>query len=301
MGVSQKTQKTVLAVFIFINGLLTPGGMIYGWPGLAQMLKDSWQYTSECPADWTPHGDVKCPSQDRVLGNIFTVAANVATLSTVFYGFTLDRYGVRSNAISGAIMMSAGFFMLAFGDSVKFDAFLPAFALIAWGGLGTYLPAFQFAQLFERPTLILAVQSALFGLSGLLFTFFKYLLEEHGVSRETSFTVYGCIVAACGLNMALLYPAEVYRPGDLVHLPVLGWLGLEPVPKRERVPLLVEPVVDSLNDKIHGASHSSAAAAHDEPAASLKQPLNSHATVEIIPTTSSTLASGSGAGARSDP
>jgi len=159
------------------------------------------------------------------------VGANIATLSTIVYGFTLDRFGVRANAFSGALIMAAGFVLLALSDSGKMDAFIPGFAMVAFGGLGTYLPAFQFSALFSRPTLILSVQSALFGVAGLTFTFLKYLDESHGITRKTSFLFYAGLVLFCGVNMLLLYPANAYRKGDTIHLPVLGWLGIQKAPQ----------------------------------------------------------------------
>lgn len=217
-------------MFCFCFGRpICAGGIIYGWPGLSQQLKNSAQYADGCGPNYSPKET--CPSQDNHLNNIFAVGANIATLSTIVYGFTLDRFGVRANAFSGALIMAAGFVLLALSDSHKMDAFIPGFAMVAFGGLGTYLPAFQFSALFSRPTLILSVQSALFGVAGLTFTFLKYLDESHGISRKTSFLFYAGLVLFCGLNMLLLYPANAYRKGDQIHLPVLGWLGIQKPPQ----------------------------------------------------------------------
>jgi hypothetical protein len=169
------------------------------------------------------------------LNAIFAVGANIATVATIVYGFTLDRYGVRMNAFSGALLMALGFVLLAYSESSggPFDAFIPGFSLVAFGGIGTYLPAFQFSVLFKRPTMILSIQSALFGVAGLTFTFFKYLYEDHGITRKTSFLCYAGLVGFCGVNMLLLYPAKSYRHGDQVFLPVLGWLGIQDPPKKQ--------------------------------------------------------------------
>lgn len=249
MGVSPHAQKWILTAFMLFNAFITPGGIIYGWPGLSDLLKKEGQYRDGCE-ETDP--EATCGSQDNKLNNIFAVGANVATVATIVYGFTLDRYGVRINAFSGAVLMCAGFVLLAFSDARPgggFDAFMPGFCMVAFGGLGTYLPAFQFSQLFKRPTMILAIQGALFGLAGLTFTFFKFLGESHGVSRKTSFFVYGCVVAFCGLSMLLLYPKRSYKRGDQVHLPVLGWLGLADAP--------VAPLDANVNgDKISGTDYS---------------------------------------------
>ena len=69
-------------------------------------------------------------SQDNTLNNIFTIGANIATVATIIYGFTLDRFGVRVNAFSGAVMMCVGWVLLAVGDS-EVDSVTPGFALVA--------------------------------------------------------------------------------------------------------------------------------------------------------------------------
>jgi len=250
MPVSQTTQKWILTTAMLFNGLVTPGGMIYGWPGLSAQLKATNEYTSKCPSDWDPKGTATCSSQETALDNIFAVGANVATLSTIVYGFTLDRYGVRVNAFSGAALMCAGFILMAFSESNGFDAFIPGFALIAFGGLGTYLPAFQFAQLFERPTHILSIQSALFGAAGLTFTFLKMLYENHGISRKQSYLGYAGLVAFCAVNMLLLYPADSYQKGDTIHLPVLGWLGIQPPPPKRRRADSIQDVAETIENSI---------------------------------------------------
>lgn len=225
---SQRTQKAILTIAIVLNGFLTPSGMIYsGWPGLYQMLKDDHEYADGC-VDYSPKKT--CGSQDNKLNTIYAVGANLATVATIAYGFSLDRFGVRSNAISGALLLSLGFVLLGVSESSGFDAFIPGFSLIAWGGLGTYLAAFQFSVLYARPTVIMAMLSALFGASGLIFTFFQYLSEHFGYSREALCLAYAAIAFSCAVNMLLLYPSRPYKAGDLIHLPVLGWLGLQQPP-----------------------------------------------------------------------
>lgn len=248
MGVSSHVQKRILTVFMLLNAFITPGGIIYGWPGFTDLLKKEGQYREGCESE---DFDETCGSQDNKLNNIFAVGANIATVATIVYGFTLDRYGVRLNALSGALLMCVGFVLVGLSDAREggsMDAFMPGFSMIAFGGLGTYLSAFQFRVLFKRPTMILAIQSALFGLSGLTFTFFKFLAEQHDISRKTSFLGYACLVAFCALSMLLLYPRYSYQPGDSVQLPVLVWLGLADAP--------VQPIEGTVNSDMKGSEYS---------------------------------------------
>lgn len=228
--VSQAVQKCILTFFMFLNGFICAGGIIYGWPGLTQLLKDEGEFSKDCP-DYDPKKT--CGDQDDQMNTVFTIGANVATVSTIVYGFTLDRYGVRVNAISGALFICVGFILMAFSTTVgdhPFNAFIPGFSFIAFGGLGAYLPAFQFSVLYKRPTLILSIQSALFGAAGLTFTFLKFLASNEGISRKSSFLFYAGLAGSCALNMLLLYPKNSYKPGDQIHLPVLSWLGIQKAP-----------------------------------------------------------------------
>ena len=233
--VSQDVQLGVLTFFMLFNALITPGGIIYGWPGLLQQLKDEAEFADGCPLPYDPDANPPCASQDNSLSTIYTVAANVATISTVCYGVTLDRFGIRANAMSGAFLMACGFMLLAFSTSKgehPFLGFIPGYALVAFGGLGTYLPSLKLISLYKRPTLVLSIISALFGVAGLTLTFLKFLHDSAGIDRKTSYIAYACLVAFCGLTMFLFYPRDAGQHGDRVHLPVLGWLGIETPPHR---------------------------------------------------------------------
>lgn len=233
--VSQSVQLGVLTFFMLFNGLITPGGIIYGWPGLLQQLKDEAEFADGCPLPYDPDANPPCASQDNSLSTIYTVAANVATIATVVYGVTLDRFGIRANAMSGAFFMASGFVLLAFSTSKgdhPFPGFIPGYALVAFGGLGTYLPSLKLISFYKRPTLVLSVISALFGVAGLTLTFLKFLHDSAGIERKTSYLAYACLVGFCGLTMFLFYPRDAGQHGDRVHLPVLGWLGIEAPPHR---------------------------------------------------------------------
>jgi LAT3 family solute carrier family 43 protein 3 len=184
---SSKAKLYVLTFFVFLNAFITPSGVIYGWIGLEDQLKKEGQFSSGCaPKNTTSldvaghllRDDVKCTSQDNSLANIYAVAANVASVGTVVYGVTLDYFGVRSNAVSGCLLNMLGWILLAYSDSSSFNAFIPAYSLIAFGGIGTYLAGFQFSNLYSRPTVILSAQSACFGAAGLLFVLFGFLYDR---------------------------------------------------------------------------------------------------------------------------
>jgi MFS family permease len=223
MTLSHTTQLYILTVFILWVAFITPGGIIYGWVGLLQMLKSERIYSQDCTF---PLVDDKCSSRDSKLALVFTIAANMATVGSMIYGFVCDRFGPRANAISGCVIMAGGFLLFGF-SSDDFDAFIYGYSLIGIGGLGTFICSFQFPNLYTRNLLVRGTLGALFSTSGLIFTFFTFLYDEYGYTRKQLFTFYACLVAFTGFLVFCLYPDRAYKPGDVCRLPICYWFSSE--------------------------------------------------------------------------
>ena len=223
-------QLRVLTAFFLCNNFFLTCGVIYGWSGLLRLLKSEGQFSNPtCSSD----PNKPCASQDRQLNLVATVAFNMANAATVVHGITIDAYGVRANAVVGGFLFTIGMLLLSVSDSSNFNAFLPAFTLMGWGGIACFLSSFQFANLFDKPNLMRATINALFTAAGLIFTVVNWLYEAH-VPRATILGLYACGSAVLTLGMIALYPTHAYDSGDECSLPIVEWYtGYTPVRKQK--------------------------------------------------------------------
>ena len=209
-------QLAVLTVFFLATNFLVTAGVMYGWAGLQRQLIREGQFSSGCPALG------QCSSQDYQLGLIPIVAFNLANLATVVHGFTLDRFGVRANAVSGGLLFTLGMLLLSVSDSASFNAFIPAYTLLGWGGIAVFLASFQFANLYAQPNTWRAIINALFTSAGISFTLVDWAYQAQ-YKRDTVLGVYTSIAAVLTVGMLALYPVDAYEKGDECSLPIVEW------------------------------------------------------------------------------
>ena len=93
------------------------------------------------------------------------------------HGFALDRFGVRANAVCGGLLFTIGMLLLSVSQSASFNAFIPAYTLLGWGGIAVYLSSFQFANLYHNKPLWRAILASLFTSAGILFTLGDFLYD----------------------------------------------------------------------------------------------------------------------------
>ena len=217
-------QLKVLTAFFLVTNSVVTAGVIYGWASLQRQLVSEGQFASSCGSSPTP-----CSAQETQLNTVATVAFNLANAGTVVHGFTLDRYGVRPNAVFGGLTFTVGMLLLSVASSSSLNVFVLAYTLLGWGGIAVFLASFQFANLYSRPNLWRAIINALFTAAGLVFAVVE-LLYRAGIRRETVLGVYACVTAVLSIGMLLLYPTTAYQPGDDCSLPVVEWYtGYAPV------------------------------------------------------------------------
>ena len=215
-------QLSVLTVFFLLTNFLVTTGVIYGWAGLQRQLLREGQFRSGCPATGA------CTSQDYQLGLIPIIAFNLANLATVVHGFTLDRFGVRANAVAGGLLFTTGMLLLSISDSQRFNAFIPAYTLLGWGGIAVFLASFQFANLYSRPDAWRAIINALFTAAGISFTMVDWM-SQGGYGRDAVLGLYASVAAVLTVGMLALYPVHAYEVGDECSLPVVEWYtGITP-------------------------------------------------------------------------
>lgn len=258
-------QLSILTVFFLVTNFLITTGVIYGWAGLQRQLIREGQFSSGCSPSL-----LTCPSQDSSLSTIAIVAFNMANLGTVVHGFTLDRYGVRANAVFGGLLFTIGMLLLSVSDSQRFNAFIPAYTAIGWGGIAVFLASFQFANLFARPNLWRAIINALFTAAGLSFTLIDWM-HQAGIKRDVVLGIYASVAAVLTMGMLLLYPVHAYEEGDQCSLPIVEWYtGYTPAKKQHAEPVLKgekeEQHDDGPNEWSHAAAHaeSTGLSLHDE-------------------------------------
>ncbi|GMF27920.1 unnamed protein product [Phytophthora lilii] len=146
-------------------------------------------------------------------------------------GMFLDRAGPRVTIAVAAVIEVSGLSMLALADSQGFDVFVPAYALIAFGGCITMMASYPASFLIMRyQTAILAAISCLFDGSSVIFLVLYAAHERFGWSRRKLFLglavvsacVYLLLIFLWGLNEKSLRPKRksgVNNNGVVVSTP----------------------------------------------------------------------------------
>ena len=131
---------------------------------------------------------VLCAAQEVYLQSVFSTAFLSLSASNVFFGVFLDVVGPRGTIVLALLLSTCGNFALAFVQAESSGLWIIAgYSLVAIGGMGVYLAAFQMLQLFNVQGLVCSTLSSLFNCSGFVYV----LLGLHGMTRKNFFCGYG--------------------------------------------------------------------------------------------------------------
>ncbi|CAG7722281.1 unnamed protein product [Allacma fusca] len=148
---------------------------------------------------------LKCAEQGNTFTLIYTVAATMYGLTSVFIGFSLDYFGLWATRISGSVMTFTGFFCLVFTTRDESWLLWPALNLIALGTNQLKLCSYQFINLWPtRRSTILFAYGAAFSISATVFTLLQYLYTS-GISYR-AITLPLAVLSVFTLPVTFLMP-----------------------------------------------------------------------------------------------
>jgi MFS family permease len=198
--------RTNILVFTLVCILcgISSGGLILGvGPFLAKMV-DAGYFVDRCE-----DGETGCTAQYAAIGPIFNGGFQIMTWFSCVAGVMCDRYGARIPAMLGMLMAAAGHYLLFYGfDSADTSVliFTIGYGLIGAGGNMMYIPAFQFAGLFQAQGLPCSIISGMFNLSGMVFLLFN----SPAVSLKDVFSAYFYFSLVIFVFVAVIFPDVPY-------------------------------------------------------------------------------------------
>lgn len=162
-----------------------------------------------------------CYAQETHLNLMFTVAAVGTNVAALPIGATLDRYGPRVCGIIGSVLLATGALLLAFGQQLPFDSYIPGYLFLALGGPHVFISSFQLSNAFPRHSgLILALLTGAFDTSSAIFLIFRiiYQWSEGKFLPKYFFLGYLVVPAIIFIVQASYMPKSSYKTvGELAR------------------------------------------------------------------------------------
>lgn len=155
-----------------------------------------------------------CAEQEIRLNLLFIVASVTTNTSSLFAGYTLDRFGRRWCATVAAGFLAVGALMMAsHGKFYKLDGYLPGFFFLSLGGTFLFLPSFQLSNAFPKYAgLVVALITCAFDASSAVFFLYRLVWDAaHGITMAKFFLAYLCVPAAIVLAEWTVMPKQRYH------------------------------------------------------------------------------------------
>ena len=152
---------------------------------------------------------------------MFTVAAVSTNVVALPVGTILDRYGPRVSGIIGAIFVTIGAILFAFGAQAPVDLYIPGYLFLALGGPFIFISSFQLSNTFPQYSgLILALLTGAFDTSSAIFLFYRLIYQGTGghFSPKKFFLCYLVVPAYILVVQIFFMPSTSYKTvGELVN------------------------------------------------------------------------------------
>ena len=188
-------------------------GVVFGWSALDATFRNEGLYHDLCDKD-TPLEDI-CAAQKNRLSLVYTLAVFAVYLTNVPFGVILDKYGPRVTGIIGGVFLMVGSLLIAFRWSLPFDSVLLGFLLIGLFGPPVQMATFHISNLYQYSRAVLALFTALFDASALVFLAFKFLVDETSLDLRTLFIAYAIAIAFfVVVATVLFFPKDSFKKED---------------------------------------------------------------------------------------
>jgi len=180
-------------------------GIMYGASSLFLIMRTDGQYSKLCNKEddrtylESTKGVITCASANLKYSQIYTAAALTTPIAIGCWGLSIDYFGVLRNRVFSLFMIAGGCVLFAESDSEKFDAFVAASVLIAFGGAGfslthyTYCMHWEDTKFFEISH---SIMNTAYDASTLTFTIFHLFNTANGAIFSLRLLFYTLAVTA---------------------------------------------------------------------------------------------------------
>lgn len=186
---------------IGVSQTLLSAGVIFGWASLLPVLRE--EGVDHSPAEFSL---------------IFTYGAVGNYISTLFFGYILDRFGPKTTGITASLLFAAGL-LLCTKEHNLFCLAL-GFALLGFAGPGVQMPTLHLANLFSGKAregggaIFMSAQAAAFDGGTAVFAIFRLLHQTMGLSSSSFFLLYLVVPAWVLLTAVFVWPSDIIENQD---------------------------------------------------------------------------------------
>lgn len=189
----------VLWASVGVTQTLLCAGIVFGWASLLPILRD--EGVSHTPQDFAM---------------VFTCGAVGNYISTLFFGYILDRWGPKATGMVASVLFASG--LLLATDIHNFSSLALGFSLVGFAGPGVQMPTLHLANLFTGElreggsgggALFMSAQAAAFDGGTAVFAIVRLLHQTVGLSSSTFFLIYLVVPGWTFLTSLLAWPDEI--------------------------------------------------------------------------------------------
>jgi hypothetical protein len=212
---SKEDPREVYGIFIEKRGLVLSwaflslfcvSGVVVGYPALKPILINAGVYGNLC--DSSQANSKGCDSQNLKLDLMFTIATSFVNIIGMMLGAFLDRTGPNKAATAGSILTFIGSLLFGFSYQYDFDAYIPAYSIIAVGGMLLYISLFNLMNLYpDNEGFVLSVMVALFEASAVVYYIFQLFYDNLNITIFNLFLFYGLWCGVIGLASFFILPS----------------------------------------------------------------------------------------------
>lgn len=197
-----------LYVALNVYQVMLVGGVFFGWPSLAEMLKRDGVFADRCD------GPAPCQEQDIALSSVYSIGVLPVYLLSLPVGFFANALGPKRAGIIGACLSGCGAILLALS---AVDVRILSLAVVVTSSAAPFclLCSFHVASLFPaQHGLIIGLLSGGFDVAALTYRVLLALYAS-GVSRRDVFLAYAVVgPGLLFLASAVFHPWRPFRGVD---------------------------------------------------------------------------------------
>ncbi|KAJ6784526.1 hypothetical protein PWT90_06062 [Aphanocladium album] len=213
------TFRRIVQVALAVSFCFLASGIVFGFASIKPILVYEGVYSEFCDNSVEARrgrgAAEPCAEQEIRLNLLFIVASVTTNTSSLFAGYTLDRFGRRWCATVAAGFLAVGALMIASqGNNSKLDGYLLGNFFLSLGGTFIFLPSFQLSNAFPKYSgLVVALITCAFDASSAVFFLYRLAWDatDHGISIAKFFLVYLLVPLGIVVSEWTVMPKQRYH------------------------------------------------------------------------------------------
>ncbi|EJP63321.1 major facilitator superfamily transporter [Beauveria bassiana ARSEF 2860] len=223
------TLRRIVQVALAVSFCFLASGIVFGFASIKPILVYEGVYSEFCSngagtgteggkSDGGGSRGQPCAEQEIRLNLLFIVASVTTNTSSLFAGYTLDRFGRRWCATVAAGFLAVGALMMASHGNMlykKLDGYLLGNFFLSLGGTFLFLPSFQLSNAFPKHAgLVVALITCAFDASSAVFFLYRLAWEA---SHQRIRIAHFFLAYLCAVPPAIIAAEWTVMPRQRYH------------------------------------------------------------------------------------